>query len=194
MMRFVIYEALNRGVRPEHLSVDRTRHEIVPSGFADTASSVQLLSAKTGLSSGMTCWNRFCPSRTFDDGSHSAGGFQVCLVRRVQLSLLDAEDELLQIAKRIDIAYFLEARTRASKGPTTLAWLKVRSPRPTTSTAFARIRRQCRFLVTIGTARPPAEFRPCATGPMLMNSSPGLCDTRLYSNAEDQHAHFRPRQ
>ena len=34
-----------------------------------------------------------------------------------QLSLLDAEDELLLIADRVEIAYFLEARTQTLDGP-----------------------------------------------------------------------------
>ena len=34
-----------------------------------------------------------------------------------QLSLLDCEDELLEIADAIEIAYFLEARRRTMSGP-----------------------------------------------------------------------------
>ena len=34
-----------------------------------------------------------------------------------QLSLLDAEDELLAVAGAVDIAYFLEARTQQVAGP-----------------------------------------------------------------------------
>ena len=34
-----------------------------------------------------------------------------------QLSLLDAEDELLAVADAVDIAYFLEARTQTAPGP-----------------------------------------------------------------------------
>jgi len=34
-----------------------------------------------------------------------------------QLSLLDAEDELLAVAVAVEIAYFLEARTREIAGP-----------------------------------------------------------------------------
>ena len=68
-----------------------------------------------------------------------------------QLSLLDCEDELLAVAEQVEIAYFLEARSRAAAtDPTTSAWSKARSPRRTTRSGSARFGQQSRYLVTIG--------------------------------------------
>jgi coenzyme F420-reducing hydrogenase gamma subunit len=67
-----------------------------------------------------------------------------------QLSLLDAEDELLQIAEHVEIAHFLEARSRALDGPYDVGLVE---GSVTTAHDFDRIheiRRQCRYLVTIG--------------------------------------------
>jgi len=67
-----------------------------------------------------------------------------------QLSLLDAEDELLAVAGAVEIAYFLEARTQEIAGPYDVGLVEGSI---TTAHDVARIkmvRRQCRFLVTIG--------------------------------------------
>ncbi len=67
-----------------------------------------------------------------------------------QLSLLDMEDELLQIAERVDIAYFLEARTRALEGPYNVGLVEGSITTAHDADRIREIRRQCRFLVTIG--------------------------------------------
>ena len=67
-----------------------------------------------------------------------------------QLSLLDMEDELLQIAERVDIAYFLEARTRALEGPYNVALVEGSITTAHDADRIREIRGQCRFLVTIG--------------------------------------------
>jgi len=67
-----------------------------------------------------------------------------------QLSLLDAEDELLQITERVDIVYFLEARTRALEGPYDVGLVEGSITTAQDVERIREIRRQCRFLVTIG--------------------------------------------
>ncbi len=67
-----------------------------------------------------------------------------------QLSLLDAEDELLAIAHQIEIAYFLEARTRALEGPYDIGLVEGSITTEHDAERIREIRRQCRFLVTIG--------------------------------------------
>lgn len=67
-----------------------------------------------------------------------------------QLSLLDAEDELLQIAERVEVAYFLEARTRALDGPYDVGLVEGSVTTAHDAERIREIRRQCRFLVTIG--------------------------------------------
>lgn len=67
-----------------------------------------------------------------------------------QLSLLDAEDELLAIADQIEIAYFLEARTRTLAGPYDVGLVEGSVTTAHDAERIREIREQCRFLVTIG--------------------------------------------
>ncbi len=68
-----------------------------------------------------------------------------------QLSLLDCEDELLALADRFEIAYFLEASAaRPSRDPTTSRSSRARSPRRTTPSGSSEVRAQSRALITIG--------------------------------------------
>jgi len=67
-----------------------------------------------------------------------------------QLSLLDAEDELLQIAERVEIAYFLEARSRTLEGPYDVGLVEGSVTTANDVDRIHEIRRQCRYLVTIG--------------------------------------------
>lgn len=67
-----------------------------------------------------------------------------------QLSLLDAEDELLEIADRIEIAFFLEARTQTSEGPYDIGLVEGSITTAHDVERIQEIRRQCRYLVTIG--------------------------------------------
>jgi coenzyme F420-reducing hydrogenase gamma subunit len=67
-----------------------------------------------------------------------------------QLSLLDAEDELLAVADAVEIAYFLEARTQALDGPYDVGLVEGSVTTAHDAERIQEIRRQCRFLVTIG--------------------------------------------
>jgi coenzyme F420-reducing hydrogenase gamma subunit len=67
-----------------------------------------------------------------------------------QLTLLDAEDELLAIAHQVEIAYFLEARTRALEGPYDIGLVEGSITTAHDAERIREIRQQCRFLVTIG--------------------------------------------
>lgn len=67
-----------------------------------------------------------------------------------QLSLLDAEDELLGIAEQVEIAHFLEARTRSLEGPYDVGIVEGSITTAHDAHRIKEIRRQCRFLVTIG--------------------------------------------
>jgi sulfhydrogenase subunit delta len=67
-----------------------------------------------------------------------------------QLSLLDAEDELLAVADAVDIAYFLEARTQHVPGPYDVGLVEGSITTLDDVERIQEIRRQCRFLVTIG--------------------------------------------
>jgi len=67
-----------------------------------------------------------------------------------QLSLLDAEDELLAVTEAVEVAYFLEARTREIPGPYDIGLVEGSITTAHDAERIKQIRRQCRFLVTIG--------------------------------------------
>ena len=67
-----------------------------------------------------------------------------------QLSLLDCEDELLTLADELEIAYFLEAGRSGGEGPFDLSLVEGSVTTPHDVERIQEVRRQSRFLVTIG--------------------------------------------
>lgn len=67
-----------------------------------------------------------------------------------QLSLLDCEDELLDIAGAVDIAYFLEASTATVDGPYDVSLVEGSVTTAADEARIREIRRQSSTLVTIG--------------------------------------------
>jgi coenzyme F420-reducing hydrogenase gamma subunit len=67
-----------------------------------------------------------------------------------QLSLLDAEDELLAVAENVEIAYFLEARTQEVAGPYDVGLVEGSVTTAHDAERIKHIRQQCKYLVTIG--------------------------------------------
>lgn len=67
-----------------------------------------------------------------------------------QLSLLDAEDELLQVAQSVEIAYFLEATSRIQPGPYDITLVEGSITTPDDAERIQQVRRESRFLVTLG--------------------------------------------
>jgi coenzyme F420-reducing hydrogenase gamma subunit len=67
-----------------------------------------------------------------------------------QLSLLDAEDELLAVAEAVEIAYFLEARTQEIAGPYDVGLVEGSVTTEHDARRIQEIRKQCHYLVTIG--------------------------------------------
>jgi coenzyme F420-reducing hydrogenase gamma subunit len=67
-----------------------------------------------------------------------------------QLSLLDCEDELLQLAGEIEIAYFLEARRATVKGPYDLSLVEGSVTTAHDAERIHQVRHSSRYLVTIG--------------------------------------------
>jgi sulfhydrogenase subunit delta len=67
-----------------------------------------------------------------------------------QLSLLDCEDELLAVAGAVTIDNFLEASRAVGKGPWNLVLVEGSITTPHDAERIHRIRRQAKFLVTIG--------------------------------------------
>jgi sulfhydrogenase subunit delta len=67
-----------------------------------------------------------------------------------QLSLLDAEDELLAIASAIDIAYFPEASSAMLKGPYDIGLVEGSITTHADAERIQEVRRQSRTLITLG--------------------------------------------
>ena len=67
-----------------------------------------------------------------------------------QLQLLEAEDRLLEIAEKVEIDHFLEARSRVVPGPYDVGLVEGSITTAEDAERIREIRRQCRFLVTIG--------------------------------------------
>ena len=67
-----------------------------------------------------------------------------------QLSLLSLEDELLRIADRFEIAFFLEARSKQSPGPYDISIVEGSISTKGDAERIQKVRRDCRVLVTIG--------------------------------------------
>ncbi len=67
-----------------------------------------------------------------------------------QLSLLDAEDELLEICGIVDIAYFLEATSRIQDGPYDVTLVEGSITTPHDEQRIQEVRRQSKFLITTG--------------------------------------------
>jgi coenzyme F420-reducing hydrogenase gamma subunit len=67
-----------------------------------------------------------------------------------QLQLLDSEDELLALAGRVEIAYFLEASSSAGRGPYDLSLVEGSIATPADVERIQWVRRASRRLVTIG--------------------------------------------
>lgn len=67
-----------------------------------------------------------------------------------QLSILDCEDELLALADRIEISYFLEATRAVQKGPYDLVLVEGSVSTPHDVERIRKVRKEAKFLVTIG--------------------------------------------
>jgi sulfhydrogenase subunit delta len=67
-----------------------------------------------------------------------------------QLSLLNCEDDLLQIAETIEIAYFLEATRAEVKGPYDISLVEGSISTPHDAERIHKVRRQSKFLIAIG--------------------------------------------
>ncbi len=67
-----------------------------------------------------------------------------------QLSLLDCEDELLTLADRLEVAYFLEASRATVEGPYDISLVEGSVTTAHDAARIREIRRQSRALITIG--------------------------------------------
>jgi sulfhydrogenase subunit delta len=78
------------------------------------------------------------------------GVFKFASCDGCQLSLLSCEDDLLTLAEKIHIAYFLEASSRIEPGPFDIALVEGSVSTPDDIKRIKQIREQSKLLVTIG--------------------------------------------
>ena len=78
------------------------------------------------------------------------GVFKFASCDGCQLSLLDAEDDLLAVAGAIEIAYFLEATSHIDPGPYDIAIVEGSVTTPHDAERIQQIRRSSDYLITIG--------------------------------------------
>lgn len=67
-----------------------------------------------------------------------------------QVSVLNLEEELLALAERVEVAFFLEATSRVEPGPYDVALVEGSITTPEDAERIRRVREQTRMLVTIG--------------------------------------------
>jgi len=80
----------------------------------------------------------------------TVGVFKFASCDGCQLSLLDAEDELLDVVGTVEIAYFPEASSRMGKGPFDIGLVEGSVTTHQDAERIQEVRRRCRTLVTIG--------------------------------------------
>lgn len=97
-----------------------------------------------------------------------------------QLSILNLEDELLELAGAIDIAYFLEATSAVKPGPYDVSLVEGSVSTPHEAERIREIRRQSGFLVALGT---------CATAGGIQ-SLRNFADVEEYTWAVYEHPEF----
>ena len=83
-------------------------------------------------------------------GKPRIGVFKFASCDGCQLSLLDAEDELLAVADAVEIAYFPEASRNMGKGPFDVAVVEGSVTTHHDAERIQQVRRQSKTLVTIG--------------------------------------------
>jgi coenzyme F420-reducing hydrogenase gamma subunit len=112
-----------------------------------------------------------------------------------QLSLLDCEDELLAVAAEIEIANFPEASRAVVKGPYDLSLVEGSITTPHDAERIQRVRRQSRFLVTIGACATSGgiqalrNFKDVDEFIRAVYATPAFIDTLATSTAIADHVH-----
>ncbi|MBI3175975.1 MAG: oxidoreductase [Chloroflexi bacterium] len=97
-----------------------------------------------------------------------------------QLSILNMEDELLDIAGALDIAYFLEATRAERPGPYDIAIVEGSITTPHEAERIKEIRRQSKVLIALGT---------CATAGGIQ-SLRNFTDAKAYAQTVYDHPEF----
>jgi len=109
-----------------------------------------------------------------------------------QLTLLDCEDELLSLARQLDIAYFAEASRRMLRGPYDLSLVEGSITTPADAERVQRVRHLSRHLVTIGACATAGgiqalrNFADCAGVRGSRLSEPGIWEDACHFDADQR--------
>ena len=112
-----------------------------------------------------------------------------------QLTLLDCEDELLEIAGLIDIAYFPEASRSVMDGPYDLSLVEGSITTPHDAERIHHIRRNSKFLVSIGACATAGgiqalrNFKNVKKFARIVYACPQFIDTLAKSTPIADHVH-----
>ncbi len=68
-----------------------------------------------------------------------------------QLSILNLEDELLDLASAVDIAFFLEATRTVKPGPYDMGIVEGSVTTPHEAERIKEVRAECKYLISLGT-------------------------------------------
>lgn len=110
-----------------------------------------------------------------------------------QLSLLDCEDELLDVAGAVEIAYFLEATRAEIKGPYDVSLVEGSITTVDDSVRIRKIRKQSKALITIGACATSGgiqalkNFRNVKDFIQTVYAHPEFIDTLTTSTAIQDH-------
>jgi coenzyme F420-reducing hydrogenase gamma subunit len=110
-----------------------------------------------------------------------------------QLSLLDCEDELLAVAGAVEIAYFLEATSRAVGGPYDVSLVEGSITTPHDAERILEVRRKSKVLITIGACATAGgiqalrNFADVDEFVSIVYASPGYISTLAASTAIADH-------
>ncbi len=83
-------------------------------------------------------------------GKPKLGVFKFSSCDGCQLQLLNLEDHLLDLAEKVEIAYFLEARRRQLPPPYDIGLVEGSISTPEEEERIRQVRRDCKYLIAIG--------------------------------------------
>lgn len=112
-----------------------------------------------------------------------------------QLSLLELEDELLDIAGAVDIAYFPEASSKMEKGPYDISLVEGSITTPENEEQIHKIRRMSKTLISIGACATAGgiqalrNFREVKEFISLVYATPEYISTLAKSTPISDHVH-----
>lgn len=121
------------------------------------------------------------------------GVFKFASCDGCQLSLLDLEESLLELADAVDIAYFREATSTASEGPFDLALIDGSITTANDLERIREVRRRSRTLVALGACATTGgiqalrNFRDIGAFTRVVYARPEYIDTLATSTAVSEH-------